>query len=116
MDGFPPCHRPDHAVPVRRHAIELNQLLLQDVIVRLAVRECERRPGTPDVVAVRGPIAIEPVQVLVEHGSANRFDRFGVCGGRASRHLADDDLGDLPVADLVEMDSVEGEWLVGGLE
>ena len=79
--------RPDDAVPVRRHAIELHQLVLQNVVVRLAIRERERRPGAPHVVAVRGPIAVEPVAVLVEHGGPDRVDRTRVGGGRRGPSL-----------------------------
>jgi hypothetical protein len=68
------------------------------------------------VVAVGGPISVEPVVVLVEHGGSDRVQPARVGRRCAPGHLTDDDLGDPPVAELAEVYAVDGQRFFGRLE
>ncbi len=104
---------PDDPIAVGGHEIELGQFVLQDLEIALAVREGEGGPGAPDVVAVGGPVPVEPVPVLVEHGGAEGLQEVGVVGRRSAQQTASHHLGDLSVPRIAEVHAVERQRRVG---
>ena len=87
-------------VAVGGHHVEDFHLALHDLAVGLAVDELQVGPAAVDRVAVDGAIAVEPVEVLVEHGLAELRPAPRVALGAARRPEQGlvDDLGQLPVA------------------
>ena len=61
-------HRPDPLVAVGGHDVQNFQLALQDDIVGLPLGVPFEGPGAVDVVTIQSAVAVEPVEVLVQHG------------------------------------------------
>ena len=103
--------RPDLRVAIGGHDVEHGELVLKDLGVALVVDECEGRASTPDIIAVRGAVAVVPVPILVEDGLADRFELGVGRGGILFRKCRGDDLSDVPVSEGVEMDAIDREGL-----
>ena len=75
---------PDPLVAVGGHHVEDFHLALGDHAVGLAVGEAQVGAAAEDRVAVDRPIAVEPVEVLVEDGLAELVEarRVGAGSGR----------------------------------
>ena len=66
---------PDPLVAVGGHHVEDFHFALGDDAVGLPADEREVGPAAEDREAVDGPVAVEPVEVLVEHGLADLLHR-----------------------------------------
>ena len=104
---------PDPLVAVGGHHVEHFHLALHDLAVGLPADELEVGPAAVDRVAVDRAVAVEPVEVLVEHRLAELLQRLRVAvrRGRIAEQGLVDDLGERLVAVLGQVDAVDRQRL-----
>ena len=102
---------PDPLVAVGRLDVEVIQLALADLVVRLILDELQPRPAAVGGVAVGDAVAVEPVEVLVGHGLLESIETLGIAGRGGTEERFVNDSGDLAVAAGSRVDAVAGERL-----
>jgi hypothetical protein len=107
--------RPDDLVAVGGHHVERFQLLLDDLVVALPVRELEPRAAAVGAVPVGDAVPLVPVEVLVLHRGAELLQQRGaVRPGRVAEQRRLDPVGEELVPLVVQVDAVDGERGLGG--
>ncbi len=89
--------------------------MLQYSAVGLLVDECQPGAAAPDIVAVRGTVAVVPVPVFVEHGIPNAAELALANLGRLAKEVPIDALRQQLVAFAGEVNAVDGQWLFAAL-
>ena len=102
---------PDSLVAVGRFHIEVVEFPLAHFIVGLVVNELEPGPAAVGGITVGDPVAIEPVEVLVDYRLPQALEAAGIAGGSGPKERFVDDAGDLFVAAFGGMDAVGGQKL-----
>ena len=61
-------------ITVRGHHIEHNKLMLEDHGVGLVIHKAQHGTASPDIIAIRRPVAVKPVPVFIQHCLAERLE------------------------------------------